>query len=378
MSFTQVQITHFSIEAVSERLYANGNHQCHIRVQVMKQGLNAQGQFVRVPLTQRERDSVGISQLSSSLDNSHLVMPVGWGFSRTRNAYDLGLASPNAFSQEKAWVSEKTNFEEEHSELCKREFRDEPCVPCMEDKVSQFIATPEPTNEMPETYNNVPEIINLYVTSGSTGMQVLMAKAQLDVSVFDANHNETTRTITVTTNMSSGSNVFNSRVSLNAITPIAIHPQNLSLTQQTIQDRREDVSKWDVHHQRITLFRWTLPHRLRIRNYISGNNTRLFYALGNTQEGNRFLTRGRVFQGGTSEVNARDGHNGGCVWDHSYRVDVPDTQIAAEVLHVTGCSWTSSPWTGTHSITFLDNFGTLHRFELAPDDSGRSLSINLF
>lgn len=378
MSFTQVQITHFSIEEVSDRFYANRNHQCHIRIQVMKQGLNAQGQFVRVPLTGRELQSITASNLSSSLDYNNLNMPAGWTVSRTRNAFDLGLASPHAFSQEGAWVSEQTNFEEVGADLSKREFRDEPCYPCMEGKVSQPFATPEPTDETPDAYNNVPDIINLYVSSGSTGMQVLMAKAQLDVSIFDENNNETTRTITVTTNMSSGSNIFNSRISLNAITPVAIHPQNLSLSHQTIQDRREYVSKWDVHHQRITLFRWTLPYRLRIRQYSSGNNTQSFYELGNTHEGNRFLTRGRAFRAGTSQVNARDNMVGGCIWAFSYSVNVPDTQIVAEVLHVTGCSWTSSPWTGTHNIAFLDNFGTEHRFQLTPNDSGRSLSINSF
>ncbi len=61
--------------------------------------------------------------------------------------------------------------------------------------------------------------------------------------------------------------------------------------------------------------------------------------------------------------------------DHSYTVTIPDTQLAAEVLHVTGCSWTSGYYDGYHDVTIIDNYGCQHKFRISSVNIGRSLSI---
>lgn len=365
MSFSHIHISQFSIEAPSTRFYANGNHQCHIRVRILKQGINnSNGMLVSIPLTTQERNSVSAALLSSSLENSALVMPNGWNVSSARNGFDLGLVNQPSFQAQSSW----SRHPDEQSE---DEFKNAPCfsvndvIEMQEDNVESVL------NIEQAQQNNVPEIINLYVTATATGIQTIMAKALVEVS-----DNDQTRTITITTNMNSGNNIFNSNINLDAIVPFVIQPNMLSQNFQTIQDRRENVTKWDVHHQLITLIRWTLPFNLRINRYVSGNRRSIFFSLGNDHQSNRFLTSGRFYPSGRSSVNARDAVRGGCVWDFAYSVNVTNNQMVASILHVTGCSWTSGISTGTHTVVFIDNFGNRQGFILSPEDTGRKITIN--
>ncbi|WP_039055444.1 hypothetical protein [Enterobacter sp. Bisph1] len=385
MSFTNIQITHFSIQSLSERFYANGNHQCHVQVMVMKQGMNAQHQFVRVPLTQQERNSIAVANFSSSLNYDALPMPNNWASSRTRNEFDLGMISSSLFNPRSRWSSNKHLENEAQEELSVSPYVEveDACHSCAENDGS--VASEHVTSlteagnlEIDPLNNNVPEIFNFYITSRATGNQRLMAKARLEVSPIGAG-GQSPITITATTNMATGQNVFNSNILLIALNPVAVHPGDLWHTVQTIQDRRDNVTDSknpDVHHQRIIMHRWALPWRLRAQRLVSGNQNRFFYELGNTHQSNRFLTRGRVFVVGTSTVNARDSMTGGCVWDHRYNVSRARTEIIAEVIHVMGCSWTSPMRAGTHELSILDNYGTEHRFRITPEDTGRTLSIS--
>lgn len=364
MTYSNVHISHFSIEVVSTGFYANGRQQCHVRVKIMKQGQNTSGMFVRIPLTAQERNSVSAALLSSSLDYDRLPMPAGWRVTQQRNQFQMELVNTSAVQNQTEWSCHPAVQND-------GEFKNEPCLLVSEGQEVQPEIADIPAEIEPKQQNEVPEIINLYVSASATGTQTLMAKARLQVS--DGNQ---LRLMTFTTNMRYGNNTYNSRINLNPIQPFVIHPDRLSKSQQTIQNREENVTKWDVHHQQIILFRWSLPFNIRIHQYSTGNQTHWFYALGNTHESNRFLTRGCFHASGRNRVDARDNMNGGCVWGHSYEVNVRDREMAVSLVHVRGCSWTSDLRTGTHTVSFIDSFGNQQGFTFSPRDTGRDISVN--
>lgn len=365
MTFRNVQISQFSLEAASTRFYANGNQQCHIRVKILKQGINnATNMMVRIPLTEQERNSVSTALLASSLDYNALPMPHGWNVTSSRNEYEPGLITQTLLQRQTGWSFYPVKQNDE-------KFKNEPCFPVTGDQEVQEVDADIQVEIDPKQQNEVPEIFDVYVTATTTGTQTLMAKAMLQVSVGDQ-----LSTITFTTNMRSDNNIFNSRVNLDAVVPFSIQPNMLSSSSQTIQDREDNVTKWDIHHQIITLFRWTLPFNLRIREYLSGNRNNFFYRLGNTHEDNRYLTRGRFYGSGSHSVNARDNMQGGCIWDHPYQVSVRNNEMVVSLLHVRGCSWSSGIFTGRHIVSFIDNFGNRQSFSFAPEDTGRKISIN--
>jgi hypothetical protein len=366
MSFSHVHISQFRIEGTSTRFYANGNHQCHVRVKILKQGINNNtGMMVPIPLTTQERNSVSTALLSSSLDHSTLPMPRSWNVTPVRNNnFDLGLINQSASTREISWSRHSDEWYDE-------DFKNTPCY--SEGEALDMCENISVSNESidPLQQNNVPEIIDLFITASATGAQTIMAKALVDVS--DGGQ---IRTITITTNMNAGNNIFNSRIDIDAITPFAIHPNMLSNSLGVIYERREYVTKWDIHHQTITLSRWTLPFNLRISRYITGGINNIFYRLGNEPQPNRFLTKGRFFRSGNSTVSSREGMSGGCIWEHRYTVNVPANQIVVSLLHVAGCSWTVPNRPGSHTVVFLDNYGNRHSFILAAEDTGRRISIN--
>lgn len=365
MTFRNVNVSQFSLEAVSTRFYANGRQQCHIRIKILKQGTNiSTGMFSTIPLTQEERNTVTTALFSSSLNYNSLPMPQGWNVTKQRNLYELGLINQQREQNQTKWSRHQDILNEE-------EYIDEPCVPVsnelkiqteMENSLSETVLTPG---------NDVPEIIDVYITASTTGIQRIMAKARLQVSDGDQ-----LRFVTFTTNMNSGSNIFNSTVNPEAINPFSIQPNMLSSSSQTIQNREEQISKWVTHHQNITLFRWVLPYNLRIMEFTSGVPG-VFYRLGSTHENNLFMTRGHFLPPGHYTVQSRlSGDPGGCIWSHSYPITINMNEMAVSLLHIRGCAWPSGYYTGIRQISFIDNFGNNQSFLFAPEDNGRKISVN--
>ncbi|TDB54654.1 hypothetical protein [Photorhabdus khanii] len=332
------KITTFTIERTDNRFYANGRHQSMVKISVLKQEYNGNN-WVKIALSDAEKRSIQVAALSDSLSYDQLKMPSGWTTTDTRGRYVFGLLNGayNASFDEPAT---------DHAGDC-----------CTNENHQQ--------NEQSANVKSVPEIIYRYVSSGKTGIEQLMAKMTFE---------DTTGKRTLTTNMSVGDDVFDSKISLEAIAPYAINANQLHESINKLSDKEENPTKSDTHHQTINLYTWTLPYNLRI---FEGNDwtANSIYALGKDSSDERFLTRGRVFKRGTSSVNARDNVNGGCVIDHSYSVTIPDTQLAAEVLHVTGCSWTSSHHDQGYEVSIIDNYGCQHKFKISSFNTGRELRI---
>lgn len=375
--FTNITIASFTIEEISERFYANGRHQCQIRISVLKQGNGSGGRMVKLPLSNREISSLRAVSFSSSLNNNQLMLPSGWSITNSRNIYDLGLINAVRSKPSPRWLPDNLTSEEldlRRNRVFRESHIQEDQDICTECQISEenFFETQNADKSENLDVNVVPDTFDFYISSSATGTQQLMATMQLDVM---NNVGVVTNTTTLTTNMSDNNNhIFHSTIRLTAIPPVIIN--NISPVLQTKHDRRENVTKRDVHHQVITLYTWQLPYNLRAMSRSAGNTTSGFYILGNTHQSNRFLTRGRFFALGTSRVNARDNVRGGCVWDYGYSVTVQPNQICAETLIVSGCSWTSPMHSGTHSITIIDNFGTEHSFRISPADTGKTLTLS--
>lgn len=365
---TNIRVASFTIERLSESFYANGRHQCQIRISVLKQGQDKNWNMVKVPLSASERLSLRPVNLSSSLNDNDLSMPTGWSSTWTRNIYNLGLINLTSSQPLTRWLpvaaEENGGTSADESIFC-------PECQAGENSVAEVQMT-NPTE--PFNVNNVPDMFDFYISSSATGTHELMATMQFDV-VNEAGG--LINTMTLTTKMSdNNNNIFNSTIHLSAINPVLINHITPQIT--TLQNREENVTKWDVHHQKIFLYTWILPHNLRSTSRNSGDDLINFYRLGNTHESNRFLTQGRFFPLGTSRVNARDivDPNTGCIWDYGYSVTVTDRQICAEILHVTGCSWSWGIIHGYHDITMIDNYGTEHVFRISESDVGRTLSLS--
>ncbi|PQQ26408.1 hypothetical protein [Photorhabdus hindustanensis] len=329
------KITTFTIEKTDNRFYANGRHQSMVKISVLKQEYK-NNNWVKVALSDAEKRSIQVAALSDSLSYDQLRMPSGWKTTDVRDKYDFGLLNStyNAVF-------------------------DEPITSYAGD-----CGTSE-NHQQSLDVKSVPEIIYRYVSSSKTGIEQLMAKMTFEDTVGKR---------TLTTNMSVGDDVFDSKISLEAIAPYEINANQLHEEIDILFDEEENPTKSDTHHQTINLYKWTLPYRLRV---FDGNDRTVnrVYELGKDSSDNRFLTRGRVFKRGSSRVNARDNMQGGCIMNYDYTVTVPDTQLAAEVLHVTGCSWTSDYFNGHHDITIIDNYGCQHKFRISPNDEGRELRI---
>ncbi|NHB63403.1 hypothetical protein [Photorhabdus sp. RW14-46] len=329
------KITTFTIEKTDDNFYANGRHQCMVKISVLKQEYK-NGDWVKLALSDAEKRSIQVAALSDSLIYDQLKMPSGWTTTDARNKYDLGLLN-GVYSADI--------------------FTEEPVINRAGDCC---------TNEnYQNSVKSVPEIIYCYVSSNRTSTEYLMAKMTFE---------DTNGKRTLTTNMSVGDEVFDSKILLKAIAPYAINANQLHESTNILFDKTEESTKSDTHHQTINLYRWTLPYHLRI---LEGNDRTVnnIYVLGKSSSDDRFLTRARVFKRGTSYVNARNDMSGGCVMDYSYDVTVPDTQLAAEVLHVTGCSWTTGYVDGYHDVTIIDNYGCQHKFRISSVNIGRALSI---
>ncbi|PQQ26016.1 hypothetical protein C6H64_18735 [Photorhabdus luminescens] len=329
------RITTFTIEKTDDSFYANGRHQCMVKISVLKQEYR-NGDWVKLALSDAEKRSIQVAALSDSLIYDQLKMPSGWTTTEIRNRYDLGLLN-GVYSADI--------------------FTEEPVINRAGDCC---------TNEnYQNSVKSVPEYIYRYVSSNRTSTEYLMAKMTFE---------DTNGKRTLTTNMSVGDEVFDSKILLKAIAPYAINANQLHESTNILFDKTEEPTKSDTHHQTINLYRWTLPYHLRILegNDRTANN---IYVLGKSSSDDRFLTRARVFKRGTSYVNARNDMSGGCVMDYGYSVSVPDTQLAAEVLHVTGCSWTTGYVDGDYDVTIIDNYGCQHKFRISSVNIGRALSI---
>lgn len=329
------RITTFTIEKTDDSFYANGRHQCMVKISVLKQEYR-NGDWVKLALSDAEKRSIQVAALSDSLIYDQLKMPSGWTTTEIRNRYDLGLL--NGVYRIDTSINEPAV---DHAGDC-----------CTNESYQNSV-------------KSVPEYIYRYVSSNRTSTEYLIAKMTFE---------DTDGKRTLTTNMSVGDEVFDSKILLKAIAPYAINANQLHESTNILFDKTEEPTKSDTHHQTINLYRWTLPYHLRI---LEGNDSTVnrIYVLGKDPSDDRFLTRGRVFKRGTSYVNARDNVSGGCVMDYGYSVSVPDTQLAAEVLHVTGCSWTSGYYDGYHDVTIIDNYGCQHKFRISSVNIGRALSI---
>ena len=81
-------------------LYANGNHQCEVIIDIVKQSLASNNTWTSAGLTDEERSSLTIVEWS---EHDHDKLPHGWNCDKERNGYDLGLwsrASVNESSRE--------------------------------------------------------------------------------------------------------------------------------------------------------------------------------------------------------------------------------------------------------------------------------------
>ncbi|MBS9424382.1 hypothetical protein [Photorhabdus caribbeanensis] len=329
------RITTFTIEKTDDSFYANERHQCMVKISVLKQEYR-NGDWVKLALSDAEKRSIQVAALSDSLIYDQLKMPSGWTTTDARNKYDLGLL--NGVYRADVFI---------------------------EDPVINRAGDCCTNENYQNSVKSVPEIIYRYVSSNRTSTEYLIAKMTFE---------DTDGKRTLTTNMSVGDEVFDSKILLKSIAPYAINANQLHENINEFFDKTEEPTKSDTHRQTINLYTWTLPYHLRV---FEGNDRTVnnIYARGNDSSDDRFLTRARVFKRGTSKVNARDNMSGGCVMDHSYTVTIPDTQLAAEVIYVTGCSWTTGYYDGYYDITIIDNYGCQHKFRISSVNIGRALSI---
>ena len=77
-------------------LYANGNHQCEVIIDIVKQSSAADNTWTSAGLTDEERSSLTIVEWS---EHDHGELPHGWSCDKERNCYDLGLWSRASVSE---------------------------------------------------------------------------------------------------------------------------------------------------------------------------------------------------------------------------------------------------------------------------------------
>lgn len=325
---SEIKLTTFDIQALDEQCYANGNQQCQVLVNVKKEQYNdATGLWETLPLTSSEIASVAVVRFSSDINETN--MPDSWFCDTTRNEYDQGTFS--MASLKAAARGAKA-----------------PAEPAHMNRVSLSSST--------------SESIQRYIRSSRVESQKLMARMQLDTGKV------------YTTNMSDGDDNFHSSIILTATTPLAIDVDQLQHRQETVQDQIYDDFNPDLH-QKVTMDYWSLPAGLSILSGPSVDAS-FFYAWGfdDGNADNRILTRGRAFVTGSYSLNARDGVSGGCVQSKSYSVTV--SEMAVEVLWISGCSWTSDYWQDEANFTMVDNFGNTHRYAArASGDYGSEVTL---
>lgn len=69
-------------------LYANGLHQCKVRIELVLEEEDFNGDWAPVKLTKQQRESVTVTQYSANRDQP---LPAGWHVDKVKNIYDEGL-----------------------------------------------------------------------------------------------------------------------------------------------------------------------------------------------------------------------------------------------------------------------------------------------
>lgn len=348
----------FQLETTETRFYANGRHQAKIKISVLKKSWNG-SDYVKSPLTQTEKDSLKLAAWNDSLNYGDLVMPSGWSTTDTYDdRYKLGTLNDSASYSAMVMTREQAAPADEMMNAAA--FR---CAsPAELAEIKRMESQMEPRDN-----NNVPEVFYRYVSGNTNGTNELMAVMKLEDSELTGD------TLTVSTNFNKGDMVFNSKCSTTALQPYAISSSELDERIALKQDQTYDEYKPDIR-QIINVYYWTLPYNLNIVSRSIQNTW--FYNLG-SEDGDRYLSRGRAFEKTDNDANARDNMSGGCVQDYSYSVPVGSTEIVAQAMYVTGCSWTSGTYSEDCIVSIVDDYGCDHKFAIsAANDKGNALSIN--
>jgi hypothetical protein len=321
-----IEVKRFEIKSMSTRFYANGKQQIRVDVEVLL--LDRANGFVKVPLTQAQIDTISVVAFSPNLNQT--AMPTNWSFTTQRNNYDMG--SPGTREAEA-------------------------------DVMAVMCGAHGDTLTASRDDNNVPDIVLRYVESSRISTERLMARMVINNVVY-------------TTNMSNSDGNFTSSVTLEAITPLRIEVSQLTSNKENKQDQKYTSFNPDIH-QTIDAYYWTLPAGIRAESITRDAIT--FYALAYTSgsQSGWFLTKGTAFLPGAHDTNAREGVSGGCVQSFAYRMNVASNQWAVSVLKTRGCSWTSTPWSGSVVFTIVDNYGNTHRYRVSPSgQQGSEVSIS--
>lgn len=76
-------------EGYTDQIYANGNQQCSVAINVQKQVYDdSTGSYTTVPLSQSEKNSITVCMYSSDIN---APLPSGWSCDTSKNQYDSGL-----------------------------------------------------------------------------------------------------------------------------------------------------------------------------------------------------------------------------------------------------------------------------------------------
>lgn len=194
-----------SSTGAATEVYANGRHQCEVIIHIVKEIINANGEWVHTPLTDEERASVTLVECSQ---NSNQALTQGWSCDEEKNQFTLGLWQVKS-SQEDQRVNQVELADHTIGERIKRYLRCDPDT--------------------------------------ATGPVVLMARVAIDGRIYTTNSPDT------------GAG-FESSISINSVRPIQLSESNIELY--------VDYSAYQAgppYRTEVDVYYWTLPHGLWIK-----------------------------------------------------------------------------------------------------------------
>lgn len=321
-------------ESYSNQLYANGNQQLPVFINIQKQVFQ-NNQWVAVNLSPSEAASLKVVQYSSS---TSATLPAGWSMDTTRNQYDQGLRGS---------VSRALTLEDDG-------------------ETSDAAGAPEARAAGADARGSW-EVFYRYLRAGTTVTPVtdyqFMAYVKLDDGTV------------YTTHSTVNGKPYESKITVSPQRPYVIRVGDL--TKNQVDAYSSEWQKGDYID--VDMYYWTLPSSLRIMSQTFSNygysGSKLAYAYDKSESELRI---GAALRDGVTSLTLGD--IGSLPSGVSGSTSVPiinGSGLMRALRYSCGGVKKSSSYDKQMSWTLTDNLGCVSRFVLQanPSDKGNTLSL---
>lgn len=311
--------------ASSNAFYANGNQQCKVTIDILKQSYS-NNSWVKTDLTQEEINSLTVMTYSDQL-YPNPPLPAGWSCDRDKNVYTEGLRGSTYAAME-------------------------------EPSDAELAVQASTTNEVPQTFYR-------YMRADRTGNQKFMACVTLYTDAGPVRYS---------THFDNGDERYESSIIIDPQPAYTLRLSQLSASKNSVYhcgDKDNEIN--------VDTYYWTLPSGVWILSESFSNagwtNSKLQYAFVIPKDG--YVRMGVAVRLGVTSLNLGeiDGGLPSQYWSVQVPL-IPGNNMLRAVWYESWASNNGGNYNRDLSWSITDNYGCASRFVLrAKDTSGKELTL---